>query len=115
MIHEKLGRPSAVFNFHRHPLRARFVCGIGNAQRIAAGLLHPHAKDRDRLPVAALRKAVKQLYACPKVDFPKHLAVSRWGCCAVAQHGAQHGLPQTGWCGNDAHAVVLAPGVHCFQ
>jgi hypothetical protein len=51
----------------------------------------------------------------PKVDFPKHLTVSRWGRCAVAQPGAQHGLPQAGWFWNAAHAVVLAPGVHCFQ
>ena len=33
----------------------------------------------------------------------------------MAQPGAQHGLPQIGWFWNEAHAVVLAPGVHCFQ
>ena len=51
----------------------------------------------------------------PKVDFPKHLTVSKWGRCAVAQPGAQHGFPEVGWYWNNAHAVVLAPGVHCFQ
>jgi hypothetical protein len=51
----------------------------------------------------------------PKVDFPKHLTLSKWGRCAVAQPGAQHGFPKVGWYWNSAHAVVLAPGVHCFQ
>jgi hypothetical protein len=51
----------------------------------------------------------------PKVDFPKHLTISKWGRCAVAQPGAQHGFPEVGWYWNNAHAVVLAPGVHCFQ
>jgi hypothetical protein len=51
----------------------------------------------------------------PKVDFPKHLTISKWGRCAVAQPGAQHGFPKVGWYWNNAHAVVLAPGVHCFQ
>jgi hypothetical protein len=51
----------------------------------------------------------------PKVDLPKHLTISKWGRCAVAQQGAQHGFPEVGWYWNNAHAVVLAPGVACFQ
>lgn len=51
----------------------------------------------------------------PKVDLPKHLTVARWGRCALAQPGAQHGFPQVSWFWGGGHAVALAPGVSVFR
>ena len=50
----------------------------------------------------------------PKAELPMHLAVSRWGRCAIPKAGAQHGYPMTSWFWDAAEAVVLAPGVSCF-
>jgi len=51
----------------------------------------------------------------PKSELPKHLAVSRWGRCAIPSAGAQHGYPMTSWFWDAAEAVVLAPGISCFM
>jgi hypothetical protein len=51
----------------------------------------------------------------PKVELPKHLAASRWSRCAIPEPGAQHGYPMTSWFWDSAEAVVLAPGVSCFE
>ncbi len=51
----------------------------------------------------------------PKEDLPKHLTDSLWGRCAIPAPGAQHGYPMTSWFWDPAEAVVLAPGISCFQ
>ena len=51
----------------------------------------------------------------PTVDLPKHLTLTRWGRCALAQPGARHGYPQVSWFWGAPHAVVLAPGIAVFQ
>ncbi len=51
----------------------------------------------------------------PNVELPKHLTLTRWGRCALAQPGAQHGYPQVSWFWGAPHAVVLAPGIAVFQ
>ena len=51
----------------------------------------------------------------PTVELPKHLTLSRWGRCALAQPGAQHGYPQVSWFWGAPHTVVLAPGITVFQ
>jgi len=51
----------------------------------------------------------------PKAELPKHLAASRWNRCAIPSAGAQHGYPMTSWFWDAAEAVVLAPGVSCFE
>lgn len=51
----------------------------------------------------------------PTVDLPKHLTLTRWGRCALAQPGAQHGYPQVSWFWGAPHAVALAPGIAVFQ
>lgn len=50
----------------------------------------------------------------PKVDFPRHLTVSRWGRCALPDPGAQHGFPSVPWFWDATQAIVLAPGIGCF-
>jgi len=51
----------------------------------------------------------------PKAELPKHLTASRWNRCAIPSAGAQHGYPMTSWFWDSAEAVVLAPGVSCFE
>ena len=51
----------------------------------------------------------------PTVELPKHLTLTRWGRCALAQPGARHGYPQVSWFWGAPHAVVLAPGINVFQ
>jgi hypothetical protein len=51
----------------------------------------------------------------PKAELPKHLTASRWNRCAIPGAGAQHGYPMTSWFWDSAEAVVLAPGVSCFE
>jgi len=51
----------------------------------------------------------------PKAELPKHLTASRWNRCAIPGTGAQHGYPMTSWFWDSAEAVVLAPGVSCFE
>lgn len=50
----------------------------------------------------------------PKLDLPKHLALSRWGRCATPQAGAKHNFPETSWFWDGSLPVVLAPGIGCF-
>jgi len=50
----------------------------------------------------------------PKVDLPRHLTVSKWGRCALAEAGAQHGHPEVPWYWGGQHSVVLAPGISAF-
>lgn len=51
----------------------------------------------------------------PKIDLPKHLTASRWKRCAIPGPGALHGLPMTSWFWDSSEAVVLAPGISCFE
>jgi len=51
----------------------------------------------------------------PKAELPKHLTASRWNRCAIPSAGAQHGYPMTSWFWDSAEAIVLAPGVSCFE
>jgi hypothetical protein len=54
-------------------------------------------------------------FGLPKVDLPKHLTLSRWGRCALAQPGANHKFPQVPWFWGAHQSVVLAPGVAAFR
>ena len=51
----------------------------------------------------------------PKTELPKHLTASRWKRCAIPGPGAQHGYPMTSWFWDATEAVVLAPGIMCFE
>jgi hypothetical protein len=51
----------------------------------------------------------------PKIELPKHLTASRWSRCAIPGPDAQHGLPMTSWFWDASEAVVLAPGISCFE
>jgi hypothetical protein len=51
----------------------------------------------------------------PKVDLPKHLTMSRWGRCAIAQPGAQTPFKQVSWFWGGEHAVLMAPGISTFK
>lgn len=51
----------------------------------------------------------------PKADLPKHLTMSRWGRCAIAQPGAQTPFRQVSWFWGGEHAVLMAPGISTFK
>ena len=51
----------------------------------------------------------------PKADLPKHLTMSRWGRCAIAQPGAQTPFKQVSWFWGGEHAVLMAPGISTFK
>jgi hypothetical protein len=51
----------------------------------------------------------------PKADLPKHLTMSRWGRCAIAQPGAQTSFKQVSWFWGGEHAVLMAPGISTFK
>ena len=51
----------------------------------------------------------------PKADLPKHLTISRWGRCAIAQPGAQTPFRQVSWFWGGEHAVLMAPGISTFK
>lgn len=51
----------------------------------------------------------------PSVSLPGHMTTSKWGRCAIAHAGAQHGFREVPWFWNGAHSVVLPPGVHTFR
>jgi hypothetical protein len=51
----------------------------------------------------------------PKVDLPRHLTVSKWGRCALAQPGAQHGYREVSWFWGAQHSIILAPGISVFK
>jgi hypothetical protein len=51
----------------------------------------------------------------PKAELPKHLTMSRWGRCAIAQAGAQTPFKQVSWFWGGEHAVLMAPGISTFK
>jgi hypothetical protein len=51
----------------------------------------------------------------PKAELPKHLTMSRWGRCAIAQPGAQTPFKQVSWFWGGEHAVLMAPGISTFK
>ena len=50
----------------------------------------------------------------PHVEMPGHLAASKWGRCALAKSGAQHGLSEVCWFWGNERAVVLPHGIGVF-
>ncbi len=51
----------------------------------------------------------------PSVELPKHLTQSKWGRCALAKPGAQHGFTEVDWFWGGGHSIVLAPGISAFR
>lgn len=51
----------------------------------------------------------------PTVKLPQHLTLTKWGRCAIAQPGAQHGHREVSWFWGAHHAIVLAPGISVFR
>jgi len=50
----------------------------------------------------------------PHVEMPGHLTASKWGRCALAKSGAQHGLSEVCWFWGNEHPVVIPPGIGVF-
>jgi hypothetical protein len=51
----------------------------------------------------------------PSVQLPAHLTESKWGRCALAVPGAQHGFQEMPWFWGAAHGIVVAPGISTFR
>lgn len=51
----------------------------------------------------------------PKAELPKHLTMSRWGRCAIAQPGAHTPFKQVSWFWGGEHAVLMATGISTFK
>jgi hypothetical protein len=51
----------------------------------------------------------------PSVQLPKHLTESKWGRCALAKDGANHGFREVPWFWGASQPVVLAPGISTFR
>lgn len=51
----------------------------------------------------------------PKVDLPKHLAVTRWKRCAVVAGNSQFEALTVPWYWNKTRRFATAPGIACFN